>query len=68
MEYQRTPKQMLRSFKIIERQAMDGRVGQDLAFAFYSLCHPKLSPAPAAGLRAGQGGAAERTAIHRSCL
>jgi len=45
---------------------MHGRVDQSLAFAFDLLRHLKFGPAPAAGLRAVEGGAAERTAIHRS--
>jgi hypothetical protein len=68
MELQCTPEQLRCGVRVAKGQTMHGRVGQGLAFAFRPLRRLQLGPAPAAGLRAVEDGAAKRTAIHPSRL
>jgi len=64
MQSQRTPEQLARGGRIVERQPVDGRVEPRLALTFHALNSPEFGPAPTARVGAIECGAAERTAIH----
>jgi hypothetical protein len=68
MQSQRAPEQLARGRSIVERQTVDGRPEQRMAFTFHALHRPEFGPAPTARVGAAECGAAERTAIHRSGL
>lgn len=68
MESQCTPQQLAGGLDLIEGQTVERRVKQRLTFAFRLLRPAEFGSAPPAGVSAIEHGAAERTAIHRSCL